>query len=51
MRHLLSVAVNPTMSLTQYLSDWPTIARALREPPRTRSRQLDALFPNRVWLS
>jgi len=40
MLHLLSSGVNPRLPLGQCLRHWPHIARRLREPKRTRQRQL-----------
>ena len=40
MRHLLSRAINPELPLTLCLRRWPTLAAALREPPRKRRLQM-----------
>jgi hypothetical protein len=43
MLHLLSTAINPTISLADALRHWRRIARRLAEAPRKRSKQLDIL--------
>lgn len=43
MQHLLSNAINPRLSLAKCLLNWHDIAWRLREPPRKRGLQIDAL--------
>lgn len=41
MTHLVSLAVNPALSLLQCWKNWHQISLDLREPPRKRLLQLD----------
>jgi hypothetical protein len=43
MLHLLSAAINPTISLDHALQRWQHIARRLAEPPRRRLLQREML--------
>jgi len=43
MLHLLSLAVNPNLSLLRCWENWHQISLDLREPPRKRLLQLDKL--------
>ena len=43
MLHLLSAAINPTLSLDHALHRWDRIARRLAEPPRRRQLQKETL--------
>jgi len=44
MLHLLSAAINPTISLEHALHRWDHIARRLAEPPRRRQLQRETLW-------
>ena len=50
MRHLLSMGVNPALSLVQCPHDWDDIAKRLQEPRRKRSRQVDRLASDLVCI-
>jgi hypothetical protein len=43
MLHLLSQTVNPPLTLRDCIKQWRYIANRLREPRRSRSRQLQKL--------
>jgi hypothetical protein len=43
MRHLVSNAVNPTLSMTNCIEHWHQIAKQLAEPPRRRRRRMTRL--------
>jgi hypothetical protein len=43
MLHLLSAAINPTISVGHALHRWHHIARRLAEPPRRRQLQRETL--------
>ena len=43
MLHLVSAAINPTISLDHALRHWDHIARRLAEPPRRRQLQRETL--------
>lgn len=44
MRHLLSQAVNPPLSLKNCVNLWPQISRSLRERHRKRRKQVAAFL-------
>ena len=54
MLHLVSLAVNPDLSLLRCWKNWYQISLDLREPPRKRLLQLDnlkAILKNNTILS